>query len=123
MDQIIDFLFTEIETSVPSASNPGKYIEASPLPYRELLYCGDYTLRYIFSRFLEGNQTDLRGQLMRIVLDDLAPEAVLRLYAETGQEYFDAWQAGAQRMRDQHGEAWMEQNQPAAWMMLQMMRE
>ena len=38
---------------------------------------------------MEGEQNGLRGQLMRILLDDLVPEAKLQLYAETGQEYFD----------------------------------
>ena len=58
--------------------------------------------------------------LMRSVLDDLAPEAQLRLYAETGQEYFDEWKAGAIRISEQHDMEWIKENQPAIWLLLQM---
>ena len=85
------------------------------------MYYGDYTLQYIFSKFhLEGNQTGLRGHLMRIVLDELAPEAQLRLYAETGQAYFDEWRAGALRISEQHDMEWIKENQPAIWLFLRM---
>ncbi len=53
------------------------------LPTTEAIHCSMY------SHSFRGGQTGLRGHLMRSVLDDLAPEAQLRLYAETGQEYFD----------------------------------
>lgn len=91
--------------------------------YRELTYYGSYTLQYVFSQFLEGGQTGLRGHLMRSVLDDLAPEAQLRLYAETGQEYFDEWKAGAIRISEQHDMEWIKENQPAIWLLLQMIDE
>lgn len=35
------------------SSNPGDYIAAHPLEYRELIYYGDNTLRYLFSEFLK----------------------------------------------------------------------
>lgn len=91
--------------------------------YKELTYYGRYTLRYIFSRFLEGGQTELRGHIMRELLDDLAPEAQLRLYAATGQEYFDEWKAAALRVSQQHDMDWIEKNQPAIRLLLQMIEE
>ena len=73
----------------------------------------------VFDKFIEGGQTGLRGQLMRILLDDMAPEAQLRLYAKTGQEYFDEWAKGAIRVSEQHDMEWIKDNQPAMWMYLQ----
>ena len=99
----VEHLFEVIESSPATSSRPADYIDAHSIEYRELMYYGDYTLQYIFSKFhLEGNQTGLRGHLMRIALDDLAPEAQLRLHAETGQAYFDEWRAGAIRISEQH---------------------
>ena len=119
----IEQLFEIIESSPATSSRPADYIDAHPIEYRELTYYGSYTLRYVFSKFLEGGQTGLRGHLMRSVLDDLAPEAQLRLYAETGQKYFDEWKAGAIRISEQHDMEWIEKHQPAIWLLLQMIDE
>ena len=119
----IEQLFEVIESSPTASSKPADYIDAHPIEYRELTYYGSYTLQYVFSKFLEGGQTGLRGHLMRSVLDDLAPEAQLRLYAETGQEYFDEWKAGAIRISEQHDMEWIEKHQPAIWLLLQMIDE
>ena len=117
----VEYLFEVIESSPATSSRPADYIDAHPIEYRELMYYGDYTLQYIFYKFhLERNQTGLRGNLMRIVLDDLAPEAQLRLHAETGQAYFDEWKAGAIRISEQHDMDWIKENQPAIWLFLQM---
>lgn len=122
-DYAVEYLFEVIESSPTTSSRPSDYIDAHPSEYQELTYYGSYTLRYIFSQFLEGNQTGLRGHLMRAVLDDIAPEAQLRLYAETGQEYFDEWKAGAIRVSEQHDMDWIKANQPAIWLLLQMIDE
>ena len=119
----IEQLFEVIESSPTASSRPADYIDAHPIEYRELTYYGSYTLQYVFSKFLEGGQTGLRGHLMRSVLDDLAPEAQLRLYAETGQEYFDEWKEGAIRISKQHDMEWIEKHQPAIWLLLQMIDE
>jgi len=117
----VEHLFEVIESSPATSSRPADYIDAHSIEYRELMYYGDYTLQYIFSKFhLEGNQTGLRGHLMRIALDDLAPEAQLRLHAETGQAYFDEWRAGAIRISEQHDMDWIKEHQPAIWLFLRM---
>ena len=117
----VEYLFEVIESSPATSSRPADYIDAHRNEYKELMYYGDYTLQYIFSKFhLEGNQTGLRGHLMRIVLDELAPEAQLRLHADTGQAYFDEWKAGAIRISEQHDMDWIKENQPAIWLFLRM---
>lgn len=122
-DSVIEHLFEVIESSPEASSNPGDYIAAHPIEYQELTFYGSYTLQYIFSRFLEGGQTGLRGHLMRAVLDELAPEAQLKLEAETGQEYFDEWKAGAVRVSEQHHMDWIRENQPAIFLLLRMIKE
>ncbi|WP_130868371.1 M56 family metallopeptidase [Intestinimonas massiliensis (ex Afouda et al. 2020)] len=113
-------LFASIASAPAASSNPGDYLAAHPEEHQALLDGGTDTLRYIFSRFLAGGQTGLEGHLMRLVLDELAPEAQLKLEADTGQAYFDAWREAAETVREEHGTDWMEANQPAMWMMLQM---
>ncbi|MBQ2782578.1 MAG: hypothetical protein IJE94_05270 [Oscillospiraceae bacterium] len=119
----VEYLFDVISSSPTTASRPVDYIDAHPAEYLELTYYGDYTLRYILAEFLKGGQTDLKGHLMRFVLDELAPEAQLRLHTETGQEYFDEWIKGADRMATDHGLEWLEGNQPALYMALQIRSE
>ena len=119
-DSAIEHLFEVIESSPGASSEPADYINAHPIEYRELTYYGNYTLQYIFSRFLEGGQTGLRGHLMRAVLDELAPEARLRLDAETGQAYFDQWKDSAMQVSEQHDMEWIKENQPAISLLLQM---
>ena len=62
-----------------------------PLTFRELTYYGDYTLRYIYSQFMSGGESGLKGGLMARVMDDLISEEVkLRMPLDDGQAYFDA---------------------------------
>ena len=119
-EAIITKLFDGIESSPAASSAPGDYLDAHTSEYNELLYYGDYTLRYLFDRFLEGGQTGLRGHLMRLVLDGLAPESALRLYAPTGQAYFDAWLESAMDMEQQLGRERLERDYPAAWLAIAM---
>ena len=58
---------------------------------------------------------------MRAVIDDIAPEAQLKLYAETVQEYFDAWKDAAMSIREQHNMEWIETHQPAVYLLLSML--
>lgn len=116
-------LLDTIQASPAASSNPADYIAAHEEEYQELLSYGQYTLRYCFGEFLSGGQTDLRGHIMKAAIDDIAPEAQLRLYAETGQAYFDEWKAAAIRVGTQHDMEWIEKNQPAIYLLLQMTEE
>ena len=94
-DKVIGSIIETICSSPALSSNPGDYIEEHSIEYRELTYYGRYTLKYCFTEFLKGGQTDLRGHIMRAAIDDIAPEAQLNFDAKTGQEYFDAWKDAA----------------------------
>ncbi len=113
-------LFAAVASSPAASSSPGDYLDAHPEEHQALLDGGRDTLCYIFAKFLAGGQTGLEGQLMRAVLDELAPEARLKLAADTGQAYFDAWRVCAEGALEEHGAEWMEEHQPAMWLMLQM---
>ena len=122
-DKVIGSLIETICSGPALSSNPGDYIEEHPIEFRELTYYGRYTLKYCFTEFLKGGQTDLRGHIMRAAIDDIAPEARLKLYAETGQEYFDVWKDAAMSIREQHDMEWIEAHQPAIYLLLSMLGE
>ena len=116
-------LLKSICSSPSASSNPGDYIKEHQADYDALLSYSDYALRYIFAEFLKGEQTDLRGHIMRIAMDDLIGEEFMELEAETGQEYFDEWYAHAQRLLKENGDEYMEKYQPKAWLLLRMAAE
>ena len=122
-DKVIGALIETICSSPALFSNPGDSIKEHPIEYRELTYYGRYTLKYCFAEFLKGGQTDLRGHIMRAAIDDIAPEARLRLDAETGQEYFDAWKDDAMSVREQYDMEWIETHQSAIYLLLSMLGE
>ena len=120
MDAVIGQLLDVIISSPALSSNPGDYIDAHLIEYRELTYYGDYTLKYVFSEFLKGGQTDLRGHIMRSVMDDLIGGEALGLEADTGQGYFDAWRAHVEGVYAQNDATYMQEKCPKGWLLLQM---
>ena len=120
---MIGSLIETICSSPAQSSSWWNYIEEHPIEFRELTYYGWYTLKYCFTEFLKGGQIGLHGHIMRAAMDDIAPEAQLKLYAETGQEYFDAWKDAAKSVGKQHDMEWIEENQPAIYLLLQMISE
>ena len=53
------------------SSYPCDYTQAHEPKYQELLSYGEYTLRYCFSEFLQGGQTELRGQIMALICQNI----------------------------------------------------
>ena len=118
-------LLNEIMSSPAYSSVAQNYINEHPTAYQKLLDDKTGTLQYIFAEFLYAQrtgsyQTGLKGAIMRIILDELAPEAALDTMAPTGQDYFDMWFSEAQRLRAQHGDKWMRDNQPEMLLLLEM---
>ena len=122
-DQVIGSLIETICSSPAQSSSWWNYIEEHPIEFRELTYYGWYTLKYCFTEFLKGGQIGLHGHIMRAAIDDIAPEAQLNLYAETGQEYFDAWKDAAISVGKQHDMEWIETHQSAIYLLLSMLGE
>lgn len=116
--------------SEPSASsNVGDYIERHRGEYDRLAAYGEYTLSYCFGEFLQGGQTDLRGQVMASLCRDIIVSMGEELtvgaagYA-TGQDWFDAFLENAEELEQQYGEDEqygndnMEKYYPASWMLV-----
>jgi len=82
------------------ASDPGSYIRMHPAEYAKFTGYGAQTLRYCFSRFLSGGQTDLKGHIMAIACED-----IMATWGEsydiapgqrmTGQQWFDSFRTQA----------------------------
>ncbi len=98
-DAIISGLLQAICSSPEVASDPGSYLNTNHLEYRELLFYGEYTVRYCIKRFEEGNETGLEGHVMA-----RACEEILELKgklpvevepASTGQEWYETLKAHA----------------------------
>ncbi len=93
--EYIDSLFKAIENPddplINASSTPGDYIAYNKESRDTLAEGGIYTMQYIVEEFSKGNQTGLKGHIMRNVMDKIIGGEALKLYAETGQEYFDSW--------------------------------
>ncbi|MBE6552463.1 MAG: hypothetical protein E7665_10080 [Ruminococcaceae bacterium] len=71
------------------------------------------SLRYIFSEFLKGGQTGLRGEIMkRAMLDILKEDEIIKYASKNGQDYFDVWLKQAKSVASQHNKKWLEENTP-----------
>jgi len=119
-EAVLAGLVEEIGSSPAEASNPGAYIQAHPVEYGELLYYGDYTLRYAYAAFLKGGQTGLEGHIILAAMRELLGKEDIQLLADTGQDWFDEWKAQAVRLLDDNSMEFMEQNYPKTYMLLQM---
>ena len=71
-DVAIEAYLQELASLPSTSSNPQDYLEENPVVYRELTYYGAYTVAYCTAQLAQENQSDLRGQLMQIFLDELS---------------------------------------------------
>lgn len=92
-DSVIENLLDTICSNPKASSNPQDYINANSIAYRELVYYGEYTLRYSLNRFAAGNETGLEGKIMSMVCETLLQtKGQLPLDADaaaTGQLWYD----------------------------------
>ncbi|MDQ7096595.1 M56 family metallopeptidase [Desulfosporosinus sp. PR] len=116
---VIKKLLETIASSPAQASNPGAYIEAHPIEYRELLYYGQHTLQYCFSLFEQGGQTDLNGQIMAAACRSILGDEDIQLLADTGQKWYDAFKSNAENLRNKNGDDYMKKHMPRSYLLLQ----
>lgn len=115
----IERLINVIMSSPLTSSVPADYIDANQIEYRELLYLGEYTLKYICESFKEGEKRGLEGHIMRALLDELTfneikisdPEYKL----ETGQDYFDEWAKELKNLAQKMPNGELQAKFPALW--------
>ena len=118
-------LFDIIMSSPQTSSNSWDYLDAHEAEHKELLKDKENTLRYIFTVFLAAEKSGqpengLKGVLMRIILDEIAPYLMLDLVA-TPQDYFSAWKDMALQQQGDHDDKWLKKNYPAAYILKQML--
>ena len=93
-EAVIGRLLKEVCSEPSPSSNPRDYLTAHAKEYHELLYYGEYTLRYCFARFQKGGETGLEGKIMALVCEELLQNKngspTDAATAATGQEWYDA---------------------------------
>ena len=116
-DAVMEQLFEAIESSPAHASNPGDYIREHSIEYRELLYYGQYTLRYCFEQFQQGGQTGLHGHIMASACRDImsvwGEEDTTDKDSGTGQDWFEAFKSNAEHSDEA-------ERYPGAWLLMHM---
>ena len=130
-DQVIGSLIETICSGPALSSNPGDYIEAHPIEYRELTYYGRYTLKYCFARFEEGGETGLAGHIMRQACEDIAvgwgEEPLVFSLPDngvfTGQMWYNAFKNNALSLMEQYSEIELAERYPASYLLLSMLGE
>lgn len=121
----IEELIAEIISSPKGSSEPAKYIEAHQEAYKELLEYEEYSLRYCFTEFLQGDQTDLRGKIMEQLCIDIMGNWGIGHHDvayTTGQDWFDAFRESTENLAEQYGEEELEKNYPASWILWKLMQ-
>ncbi len=81
------------------------YLAVHPEEYQKLVENGEETLRYCFSEFQKGDQTDLRGEIMAQVCRDILAEwgmAKVDFIYANGQAWFDQFQENSYEFVEQY---------------------
>lgn len=127
LDTTIEKLLDTIMASPTASSNPSDYTQAHEPEYQELLSYGEYTLRYCFSEFLQGGQTELRGQIMALICQNImltwGEGYAIDQDLVTGQDWFDAFKRRAESLDKQYSDEDMEKYYPGSWLLLQIINE
>lgn len=126
LDSRIAVLLNVLQSSPAASSNPGDYIRAHEEEYKELLGYGEATLRYCFSEFLKGNQTDLRGHIMAQLCQEISNiwgETLLinSFVPVTGQAWFDVFKENAEQLAKQFSAEEMKTMYRASWILLEIL--
>lgn len=122
--ELLDTIVSSPETYM--SSSPGDYIESCQDEYDKLVEYGEFTLNYCFGQFLLGEQTDLRGHIMKSACEDIMdslgePRLEDGVFA-TGQDWFDAFRANAEGLEVQYTQEALEKNYPVSWQLIQILQ-
>lgn len=118
-DTVIGKLFDKI-CSAKNSGNAADYLTACPAEEAKLINYGNYTLKYIFSEFLEGGQTGLKGNVMRNVMEYLIGSEAIKYAAENGQDYFDHWKQSVIEHEKRVGNEYIREHSPKSALLLEM---
>ena len=124
-DTVIEELLEEVVASPGTFANGVMdYIVANETAYKELIHYGKYTLWYCFGEFMEGDQTDLRGQIMasacKEIMIGFGESMLTDTVAAHGQEWFDMFYEIARSMERQYTEEELKNDYPGSWFLVKM---
>ncbi len=112
-----------------TASSTEDYIKEHPEEYAMLVNFDELTLEYCYGQFLEGGQSDLRGDIMARLCRKIAGgwgEALLMPDSNpplNGQQWFDAFQSNAQILMKQYTNEELQKHYPVTWCLIEYLEE
>lgn len=122
-EEILNDLYEQIERSPAESSNPGDYIDAHSIAYREITYYGIHTLKHAFHEFLKGEQIGLRGHLMALscqyIMKNMGEPFTAAEYM-TGQDWFDQFKEYALSLKPEIVSPFSSQFRPVVRLLLDM---
>lgn len=105
----------------PNWEEPSPYVEPGYLDYRQLLFYGDETLRYVFGEFLKGNQSGERAHVLHRLMQELLGGENIDAEADNGQDYFDQWKAHVLQRYESNGLNYFREHAPKSYLLLDVM--
>lgn len=107
--------------NTPGWETPSPYVEPGYLDFRQLLFYGDETLRYVFGEFLKGGQTGERGYVLQRLMGELLGAENPDVPANDGQAYFDQWKERVLKLYHEHGLDYVKERAPKGYLLLDVM--
>ncbi len=113
-DALTERLFRDLEAT--GGEDAEACFHHAPQARHQLQYLGQHTCSWVVARFLEGEHTGLRGELLWRILQDLDPDSAGRISIgssnTTPRACFDVWLGEARKTEKLKGLGWMETNRP-----------
>jgi len=101
-NQSIDYIINELSSRYPADAD--KLIKENENLYNAAVALAPYNLKYIFAEFSKGDETGLKGEIMkRIMLDVIKESEKIKYHSENGQDYFDNWLKNARSIVNENG--------------------
>ena len=82
-------------------------------------YC-DYTLKYIYSKFLQGNQKGLYADMYLSVLIEMLGDEAIKANPNSPQEYFNDFYSHIKTIFEKNNENFVKANYPKSYVLLKM---
>lgn len=82
-------------------------------------YC-DYTLKYIYSKFLQGNQKGVYADMYISLLIEMLRGEAIKANPNNPQEYFNDFYSHNKELLEKNGEEFMKANYPKGYVLLKM---
>ncbi len=114
IDSCIDVLINKILLNDTASS------DSKPEEFRQLNMYGDYTLRYVYSKFIDGNLNKNEDLILEAILIDNLGGEVIKSATDTGQEYFDLFLKHNQELLDKNDAEFMKTSYPKGYLLLKM---